>query len=629
MKRMANLLAGIFGMMCLLMPHNLAAQKATTSYAVSQQDARLHVGMEYELGDNNILGVFTQDYRITVQNRTNDKLHVYIEYYAETVCGKRRTSQFAPLGDGYIMQPGESVNPTWNSAFGYQRFTQDECPKNTWKQVGVDKNGDKTYSIISSLGYRIVKIINLSEQERKEAEAKKKIEAEEKKQNGPDTNRQEEGEENQQVEKGNATNDDFFGDGSSSKKSSHSTSNSVSSSKDLYPRDENFVADSKFKNKLSGVKEGEYFTDGAGGYYKKELGGARKVDKMVYEREAANRIYEKMERQEAERQQRDAEFQQNWDNVSTSFYVMSAAKEGMRDASDLGSGFQNIEELNAAFNQKMRQVSAMGSQVQAAATQGAQAYANIIGTGSSGYDYSGAVGALGSIAAGISANRAENRAREELKEQRAAEEARIKKMQLDALVAVRTEIGKVFIEGGMPLSAHKITAPILYVFAYNSNKADWNKNQNVAMSISNVIPIYRYSDGTYPYTSNVKRTFENEGLSNPILMGYFTNKSEAENYRNSLLEVAPNAKFTVKNVEVKVKEQKPNTTTNTSETDFWGTKTDTKKQNNIQNTETDFWGTPVKDKKAEPKKESKKMKLIFGVDNRMNDQCCDLKTVRV
>src|SRR5690606_25493533 len=34
----------------------------------------------------------------------------------------------------------------------------------------------KTYSIINSLGYRIVKIINLSEQERKIAEAKKQKE---------------------------------------------------------------------------------------------------------------------------------------------------------------------------------------------------------------------------------------------------------------------------------------------------------------------------------------------------------------------------------------------------------------------------------------------------------------------
>lgn len=585
----------------VLITKNIVAQKTTTSYAVTQQDSRLFIGMDYQMEDNHVLGVFTQDYRITVQNKTQDKLHVYLEYYAETVCGKRRTNQFAPLGDGYIMQPGEAVNPTWtHKDFGYQRFTQEECPKDTWRQTGTNKTGDKTYSIINSLGYRIVKIINLSEQERKEAAAKKQKEEEEKKRKETEVKKQQEETKNQQNEQNNATsNKNFWGDESSSKKSTTSNNNN----KDLYPKDENFVSDSKFKDNLSGVKEGEYFTDGQGGYYKKELGGARKIDKIAYEREAANKVYAQMERQEIERQQRDAEFKQNWDNMSTSFYAMSAAKEGMRDASSLGSGYSNIEELNAAFNQKMRQVSAMSSQMQASTTQAVQAYSNVIGTGSSGYDYSGYTNAIGSIASAISANKAENEAREELKRQRAEEEARIKKVQLDALIAIRTEIGKVYTEGGMPLSTHKITAPILYVFAYNTNKADWDKNQSVVMNISNVVPVYRYSDGTYPYTSNVKRTFENAGLNNPVLMGYFTNKSEAENYRLSLIDVAPNAKFAVKEVEVKVKEQKSNNTANTSETDFWGTKTETKKQDNLQNTQTDFWGTPTKDKKKETKKE--------------------------
>lgn len=565
----------------VLISKNIVAQKATTSYAVTQQDPRLFIGMDYQMEDDHVLGVFTQDYRITVQNKTQDKLHVYLEYYAETVCGKRRTNQFAPLGDGYIMQPGEAVNPTWtHKDFGYQRFTQEECPKDTWRQTGTNKAGDKTYSIINSLGYRIVKIINLSEQERKEVAAKKQKEEEEKNRKETEAKKQQEETKNQKSEQNNAiSNKNFWGDESSSKKSTTSNNNN----KDLYPKDENFVSDSKFKDNLSGVKEGEYFTDGQGGYYKKELGGARKIDKIAYEREAANKVYAQMERQEIERQQRDAEFKQNWDNMSTSFYAMSAAKEGMRDASSLGSGYSNIEELNAAFNQKMRQVSAMSSQMQASTIQAVQAYSNVISTGSSGYDYSGYTNAIGSIASAISANKAENEAREELKRQRAEEEARIKKVQLDALIAIRTEIGKVYTEGGMPLSTHKITAPILYVFAYNTNKVDWDKNQNVAMNISNVIPVYRYKDGTYPYTSNVKRTFENAGLSNPVLMGYFTNKNEAENYRNSLLEIAPNAKFAVKEVEVKVKEQKTNNTTNTSETDFWG--------------------TPIKDKKIETKKE--------------------------
>lgn len=376
-------------------------------------------------------------------------------------------------------------------------------------------------------------------------------------------------------------------------------------------QDDNIRTSAQFKGGLDDIKEGDYFKDDKGNYYHKENGAAHKADKAAYDRHAANKIYKQMELKEIERQQRDAAFKQNWDNVSTSFYAMSMAKEGLRDASSLGSGFSNIEELNAAYRQKLRQISAMGSQMQAASTQGAQAYTNIVGRGANGYDYSGALGAIGGIAAAIGANKAEKDAREELKRQRAAEEAKIKEAQFKALTAIRTEIGKMFTEGGMPLSTHKITAPVLYVFAYSSKKAEWNKNQNIPMSISNVIPVYRYSDGTYPYTSNVKRTFESAGIENPVLIGYFTHQAEAENYRSSLLDVAPNAKFTVNEVEVKVKEQTGNTANNSSDVDFWGTKTEAKKQISTQNTETDFWGTPTKEKKAEAKKTEAKKEVDF------------------
>src|SRR5690606_8196089 len=98
------------------------------------------------------------------------------------VCGKRNTHKLGPLGDGYIMKPGESIDKTWlNDGIGsYVRILGDVCPKDTWRQTGTDKSGSKTYSMINSLGYRIVKIINLSDLERKEAEAKKQKEEAEK-----------------------------------------------------------------------------------------------------------------------------------------------------------------------------------------------------------------------------------------------------------------------------------------------------------------------------------------------------------------------------------------------------------------------------------------------------------------
>jgi len=619
MNTITKTITGIFWMICLLIATNTRAQSQWSSPATVGSRPEVVLLYSYQWVT---AGKGHQDLKIVCKNITTDKIKFKINYEVHFHSGD---VERVASSNTIELKPGEVYDPQSVADWGgvYMRYFLTPTggkygAKEKWFQFGKDSYGTPLYSAIHSvMNMKITDFENLSLKEReekekleiqkKEAEAKKQKEEKEKKESEEkrkkeEADKKEKEENNKQTASNNKTTDDFWGDGSSSKKSTNSNDNN----KDLYRKDENFVADSKFKNNLNGIKEGDYFTDGTGGYYKKELGGARKVDKMVYEREAANKIYEKMERQEIERQQRDAEFKQNWDNMSTSFYAMSAAKSGMSDASSLGSGYSSIEELNTAFNQKMRQVSAMGNQMQTSTTQAVQAYSTLINTGSSGYDYSGYTNAIGTIGAAISVNKAENDAREELKRQRAEEEARIKKEKLDALIAIRNEIGKVYTEGGMPLSTHKITAPVLYVFAYNTNKADWDKNQSVAMSISNVIPIYRYSDGTYPYTSNVKRTFENAGINNPVLMGYFTNKNEAENYRNSLLDVAPNAKFAVKEVEVKVKEQKSTTTTNTSETDFWGTKNETKKQDNTQNTETDFWSTSTKDKKTEVKAEPKK-----------------------
>lgn len=594
MKRRTKFIVVWVALGIVLGAKKVVAQKATTSYAVTQQDPRLFIGMDYQVEDDHVLGIFTQDYRITVQNKTQDKLRVYIEYYAETVCGKRRTNQFAPLGDGYTMEPGETVVPTWtHKDFGYQRFTQDECPKNTWRQTGTNKTGDKTYSIITSLGYRIVKIINLSEQERKAAEAKKQKEIAEKKEKEEKEKSDKEARETkiQQSSAKNTAKDDFWGDGLSSNKQSAAPT-TKQSNQEVAEHDPSFVASTRFKNNLSGVAEGDYFTDGSGGYYRKEKGGARQVDKELYERTAANKIYAQMERQEAERKQRDIEFKQDWDRLSSSFYSMSSAKAGLNEASSLGGDFETIEQLNAVFAQKMQEIRAMSSQLQVAATQTNQAYTSLLSSSSSGYDYSAYTDAIGGIAAAISAGNAESDARAELQRQRQEEEARIKARQLDALVSIRTEISKVFTAGGMPLSSHKISAPVLYVFAYGSDQTNWNKNQTVSMQISNVIPVYRYSDGSYPYTSHVNRTFEHAGITNPILMGYFTDKTEADNYRRSLVDLAPNAKFDIKEVEVKVKEQKPNTTANTSATDFWGTatsKTQKTQSKEASKKADDFW----------------------------------------
>src|SRR5690606_2904232 len=187
------------------------------------------------------------------------------------------------------------------------------------------------------------------------------------------------------------------------------------------------------KGGLDDIKDEEYFEDDKGNHFQKEKDGARKVEKAVYERHSANKVYKQMELREAGRQQRDAEFSQNWDNLSTSFYTMSNAQQGLRDASNLNGHFKTIEELNEAFAQKMIEISNIGSALKQSSTQAIQAYSSTLSSASTGYDYSGYTNTIGAIGSAIASNKAEKKAREELRVQRAEQEAKIKERELKAL----------------------------------------------------------------------------------------------------------------------------------------------------------------------------------------------------
>src|SRR5690554_1422768 len=620
MKKNHKSLAGVFLVLCLFIVPNCLAQAPMTSYPVNQQDPRIRVSIFYQKQNDALLGAFTQDYKIVVQNLTNDKLHIEIDYYANLTCGQK-DHKFGPLSNGATLKPGELMDRSWLSDGHntYQRLIYDSCPKSNWREMGTDKNGNKLYSIINSLGYNIIKITNLSEEERKkedekkkeEIEAKnKKLEEEKKKKENEDEERKKKNALEDQSTTNNTeqnSNDDFWSDGTNkSQQSSNSTKNQSSQ------EDDKLISASDFKNNLRNVKEGDYFEDGAGGYYQRTSGGAERIDKRTYEQNVLNKTMDNIRQQQAESRQRDEQFKQDWDNFSTSFYAKANAEEGLRDASRLDGNYETIEELNAAFSQKLRDIRVMGSELQQASTQAIQAYSTTLSNANpSGYDYSGTVSMLGALGSAIAANSEAKKAREELQRERDRQEAEIKARQLQALLAIRSEIGKAFEEGGMPLSSHKVDAPVLYLFAYQNNKTDWNKNQEIPMAISNVIPVYRYSDGSYPYTSNVKRTFENAGITNPALVGYFTNKKEAERYRNSLIDVAPNAKFILKDIQVKVKEQSTNTNVTSSNVDFWGNAANKDKpKKETKETETDFWGQPT-NKTTKPEKEDEKKKDDF------------------
>lgn len=395
--------------------------------------------------------------------------------------------------------------------------------------------------------------------------------------------------------------DDFWS-GTPSRTSSRST------------RDENFRSASQFQGGLDDIQEGGYFKDDKGNYFKKVGDGARVVSESEYDRAQADKIEKQFALQAQRREERAQVFNtainQGMDILTTSFYAQQVAR-GMKDASQLGGNFESIEELDAAFSQKISEISYMTEELRSASVRNMNTYTSTVAasaTTTTDQTYATTLGVLGSVAASLSADNAAKKAREELNRQRAAEEAAIKERQREALVAVRDEISKTFPEGGMPLSSHKVDAPVLYVFAYSGNKTAWEKDQEVPLDVSNVIPVYRYNDGTYPYSPSVKRTFENGGIKSPILVGYFTDKRQAEKYRKSLLDVAPNAKFALNNIELKVNEKSSNDDPdNHSGVNFWGNKKmDSNVEKNNAETELDFWGLPTENKKTKTQKEETK-----------------------
>lgn len=619
MKIINRTLAGIFGIMCLITPYNLIAQKKTTPFAVTQQDSRLHIGMEYQIEDNNLLGGFSQDYRITVRNKTNDKLHIYIEYYAETVCGKRRTSQFAPLGDGYIMQPNESVNPTWDGKhqFGYQRLLGDECPKSTWRQTGTDKNGVKTYSIINSLGYRIVKIINLSEQERKIAEAKKqkeetenkKKEEEQKKRLIEEKAKQEAAKQRVAENKGKQTAINHSQNNSTAREI---TTTGTSSYAETARKD--FVLGNIYVEQYRGYPEEFKTSDGK--YIKKDNGHLVYISEQEYnqrkndQRAALELRGEQARAKLQEEQNRKA--QATIDNIRKQEQESIARKERsdayMQQASYYGaqasyakemriesSSFQKIHtdlaSLEAEYSAKLSQLSeAAEVELQATSASYASAASSIAEAGWGNSAISQSAGEFGAALGGLIASNRANKARKELAEQRkeqaqaiakakkAHEEAErmlkaeAERLRKEGIISLRQQLAKTFIDGGPPLQKHNIKQPEVYLFAYSSAKSNWNSALSASILVSNIIPIYKMSDDTFPYKNAILKTLNALGEPNSItLIGFFTDKAEVEKIRSNFIASIEKAEFTVKSVQIKVEEKKNTIHQTLNKQDFWET----------------------------------------------------------
>lgn len=313
---------------------------------------------------------------------------------------------------------------------------------------------------------------------------------------------------------------------------------------------------------------------------------------------------------------------EKWANIQQSYYAAEAvsnARGSIENNSKLKGNYTSIEEIEAEFNQKYNSINSDVETLKTAKNQKLQSdYNNTF------YDSDEKGKAIGQLAVGIgnlineaSAASEARKAKEKLQEQRKKEIAQIEEMKKAAIIDIRTKLLSQFVDGGLPLSSHKINVDEVYFFTYAFDKNTISAEHPV-IYISNSFPIAKYGDGTWPFKSTLINNVSKLSVAGTLtIMGYYTTSELAADMRNSLKNLSEKCGFVVKDISYKGSKASQ---TNTEKTDFWGNDMKKNTQNtkdkesneeadfwgndlkkNIQNTkekksneETDFWGNPVK-----------------------------------
>ena len=198
--------------------------------------------------------------------------------------------------------------------------------------------------------------------------------------------------------------------------------------------------------------------------------------------------------------------------------------------------------------------------------------------------------------------------RAEEKQQRdaaiAVEAAAIKAKKIK-LVAARKVLLAKLPEGKSPLSyeAKEVSEVYFFVYSYNPNTLEAN---NPLISISNVFPIQKYSDGSWPFKAKIMEDISKTNKTPDLrLSGYYIDKAKAEEQQQLFVRATTNYDFDVKTISYA-----GGKSTNTdSNTDYWGntaktddkkTTDDTKNKQETNNTEADYWGNPIKKEEKKP-----------------------------
>ncbi|RXK85307.1 ATP synthase subunit B family protein [Filimonas effusa] len=293
-----------------------------------------------------------------------------------------------------------------------------------------------------------------------------------------------------------------------------------------------------------------------------------------------------------------------------SYYAAEAVRNGkdnLNNLSRLSGSYNSVEELEEEFNQKYYSINSEVESLNEARNQQLQASYNYYYNNGSETDK--AIGqaavAIGGLINNMRAEKEKREAKEALQRQREQARAEIEARKKAALLQLRKTFFSQFPDGGVPLSSHTVTVSELHFFSYTFNNEHINQATPV-VAVSNVFPIARYGDGTWPFKTAVVNDVKKTGAQGAVtLVGYYASKEMADQMRASFLSLAKKCQISVKDISYKGKKA-----AGAAGADFWGNNTGTKKQSDTafavtsaaKTTTDDFWQTgkkQTKDDKAQ------------------------------
>jgi hypothetical protein len=314
--------------------------------------------------------------------------------------------------------------------------------------------------------------------------------------------------------------------------------------------------------------DGRYYSQGSDGQHQEISAGEYQAmrNKEVQERQKladeetrrrneaiVQRAQADQQRQHAQRQKLDQEFDRKMAVLSGSYYIAEAARSArgnMEDASHLQGSYASAEELEADYARRMSAIERESANLAVAQQNAANASVDYYFGGGTAADKSvGALaGMLGSMMQNAEREKEEERARARLREEREQKLKEIAAKQHAAMLEMRKGFLAGFPDGGVPLSSHKVPADELYFFAYTFDPRTIEAPKPKVV-LTNTFAVARRGDGTWPFKHVINSEIQTLTRGQNTLMGYYESKEMADDMRNAFVRLATKNGFVLQEIE--------------------------------------------------------------------------------